>query len=824
MHLRHLLTLTSVIAFSLGSLGCKKPTSRLKTLENFASGKDVRVNACTAPADQLDRKDPRNKVAVFIDVGDTQFAKKLSVELILALSAVPDAAFKIFQAKNGKVLVTPDASKICNFKGALKFNGVSPVAKSCLVYTPFGTTSKKFLKAMEGATLVIVPDATAIRHGVVRSMGYMLADTLDKDTGFSALRVELTKAFISDMATSTVFSLKSHENLLGSEIDSIVRSNIARNRSNILEGARTDSAKVYNFMQLVIGEAFDSYYCRTGGTALFDKGVAERIKTPKDAPLFNYLTDTRLVMSYFFPRTFSVFKLVEAHMEGFASKLPELQFRNGRSDFESSGGFSLAGESSATAYSLTDNEVQSVSQRISDLEGMVRQNAILTRESHEQFQQKKTNYDSSWSDVWGTKKSEMDAAKAAYNYAQSREQALLKELQSVREEEKRYGSFSNTSSNDSFQTPNLKVETFDFNKELEKGVQDVAKTYGEKSGQALGAVGQAVGGDVGKAAGEGLGDGIGGVLGAFGKNTTDGISGFGKKITDTQQFVNDLAVDPTGTMMKQGREYIDGGIKRLESVQGFGKELITLDTTALGKRADGFVSNTTGIGTLYNTTKNVYNYATATSPEQLQAAIQAQYNTAGNSISELQAAVTQSALTEIKESNLIKPVVDRVTASMDYAQHQVKGMIVQGAGSYLDPSGSKYEKMKAGSGAFKMVKDSYENVNTAITAISENALPTEAIEGLTTGLSDYLKPNKRPAESSDTVIKTLQPTMTPLDSSSFDATSPMPAKQYNYAPSFAQATTTGALTPISNSNATTSDAHVKFWQDRDQGVGGNFGD
>ena len=54
-------------------------------------------------------------------------AKRVSAELLLALSAVPEAAFKIFQVENGKILITDDAARYCSFGGALKFEGKTPV-------------------------------------------------------------------------------------------------------------------------------------------------------------------------------------------------------------------------------------------------------------------------------------------------------------------------------------------------------------------------------------------------------------------------------------------------------------------------------------------------------------------------------------------------------------------------------------------------------------------------------------------------------------------------------------------------------------------------
>lgn len=817
------LFIPSVIAISLGLVACKPPqNSKVKSLENFAFGKDVRINACGVAEDQLEARDPRNKVAVFIDVKEASLAKKVSSELILALSAVPDAALRIFQAKNGKVLVTPDVAAICAVGGALKFNGQSPVASSCVLHTPFETTSGKFEQAMSGTTLVVAPDAAAIRHGVVRSMGYMVADALDVDPSFSLLRVELTKAFLTDMTTSSIFTLKAHEGLLGSGIDSIVRNNLADNQSNPLEGANTTSDRVYNFMQLVVGEAFDSYYCRTGGTALFAEDVAERIKEPKDAPLFAYLTDTRLVMSYFFPRTYSAFRLVEAHMEGFAAQFPSPQFRNGAKTTGSDGGFQLAeGNDKDSAFALADGGGQTVDTRASEFEQMIRQNAALTRETFDQWQQKKTAHDGSWTDVWGNKKSEMDAARSSYRFAQGREQALIQELQRVRDEEKRVGAGARTSSDRQFNVPDLKVGTFDANAELAKGVQATAKRYGDNVGQVSSAVnriqgrglgfivggatsgsfqggmdGAKMGEEIGAAWGKGIGDGVGGVLGSFGKIGTDSITATGKSITDTQKFANDLAVDPRGTMARKGREYVDSSIARLEGAQQFGRAVYNGDVNTVKTTVDQTLQNTLGVGTLYKTAQNSWAFYNARTPEEAQSAIQRQYDTAGQAISDAGSASFKGVKKSVMQTDRIKYVSDTLTAPRDYLV-RVSGVT---SASLLAPYVKGSSAVSQALEARDSLKRVWQNANAAVDAAGGkglNGFSTTPTGAMVKGINSIL-PKKDE-------VKTVKPQLGPADGIFFKDTSAVTTSGYAYSPSFkvpSRSGGQGALIPYKTTTTT----------------------
>jgi hypothetical protein len=703
-------------------VSCKKPAnSQVKTLENFALNSDVRINACSANIKDLEKDDPRKKIGAIIEVDNVEKAKILSVELMLALSAVPDEAMKIFIAQGGKVLISPDAPRFCAFGGAIRFKGKTPIFASCVVDIPNGSGKTVMQKGLEGRTLVMTPEPAVIRHGVVRTMGYMLADTLDNDAGFAKLKIELANAFLMDVASSSVFSLKAQEAILGENIDKIVRKNIKDRKSNLLQDSKASRAQVYQFLTYVMGESFDSYHCRSGDHASFDINLAKRIKKPSDATSFQYLTDTRKVMRHFFPRTYDVFRLVDAHMKGFASKLPNVKYRGESSN--------LALESAASELALDSSKT--VKQRNEELQELIRSQAKEVREAQEQYTNYKSKYDSSWGDVWGTKKSEMDTARAVYNLSQSREKALREELAQAQAEEKKLGGDAKTSSDRQFSEVSTKVEQFDFHKELAKGVEDTAKTYGKNSGSVAGYVGESVGGEVGKAFGEGLGDGVAGVLGAFGKKATDAIKQGSDSIDSNIQYSKDVIADPTlaaNDLLKYGKSRLtpsnvyDTTMKSVDRISKLGAEVLEGDTAKLYNRADTFIEAIPAAGSLYKTGKNVANFAMAKNLEEENAAIRAQRDLAADTIVDAGSAAFGGS----KILKQVNNTVDRYSPSaainkgIDSVKNSAQSRMMGGINSVSDlGTGQKPDQLRASINAPRNIEKAGETAKKTVEQLNK---------------------------------------------------------------------------------------------------------
>lgn len=289
-------------------------------------------------------------------------------------------------------------------------------------------------------------------------------------------------------------------------------------------------------------------------------------------------------MKNFFPATYKSFQLVNAHMAGVASKTPALP------------GGSVKAAASAPAAGLGLLEGQTVAERKKYLQDQIDANRQQFNDTRTQYLEKKDTYDNRWTDTWGTKKSEMDTAKAAYNFTENRARILDKQREELEAQEKAEGEKAQAANQQTFAKVDTKVETFDANAELRKGLKDTAKVYGDATAKGLGKAGEvvdkAVGGDgtIGRAAGEGIGEGTTGILTSIGDTTAGAIEGAQKKVEDTVKFTNDAIVDPTGTAKKVA----DGAVKKIDGAIEEGKNIVnevaTGDIDKLGKRVEDGVN------------------------------------------------------------------------------------------------------------------------------------------------------------------------------------------------------------------------------------------
>jgi hypothetical protein len=196
----------------------------------------------------------------------------------------------------------------------------------------------------------------------------------------------------------------------------------------------------------------------------------------------------------------------------------------------------------------------------------------------------------------------------------------------------------------------------------------------------------------------------------------------------------------------------------------------------------------------------------------------------GPSISDVQSALVKQAKKELAESSYIKPVIEELNRPGEYLNHQVKGMIVNGVTPFVSSeSDSSFSAMKKAVGAINFAEQGWERAQKVIDVIDDNKLPTSALAAATASVSNWGK-----SENSPPRAPTMQPTLTPMDSGNLNDSSPFTSKQYSYSPSFAQPTSSGTLSAPSSSGSSfgssNADAHVQYWESRDQGVGGDSSD
>lgn len=279
-------------AISSGISGCKgsqqnqQGTSETKSLDNFAAGTTVRQNACqgsypVALDDGAIRFDPKY-TATAAEKAELRSAVKSY------LSAVPTDMQNIFKNWGGSVLITPEANAICTKLFADRnedryVHRGREDADSCYIYAEAGQGKAYF-------TIVHKPDREAIRHGGVRVFGYMFSQFFPRlvnaddtsqskyrlvrepSTQVSALKLQLSQAFLQDMVAVGRYDLRNLDTFLGDGGGTIVRRNIAEGKDPLagVRWAFTDENSVSaaasqlrrsRFEDFVFAEAFDSFRC-----------------------------------------------------------------------------------------------------------------------------------------------------------------------------------------------------------------------------------------------------------------------------------------------------------------------------------------------------------------------------------------------------------------------------------------------------------------------------------------------------------------------------------------------------------------------------------
>ena len=275
----------------------KKPSSRLKTLDNFANG-TRNLNACAG--NPALASDPGLKVILGALEPRIQWSTKKDHAGLLdainkSFTAVPPAFQTTFMSLGGQIIVSSDSNMICTGaerKSALKNTKISnseyktfsegmDEVGSCYLFMPPSVYKKE--KGRDGQLIaIVIPDnATEIQHSFVRMFGYLTAEMyshlyFDKNStsvvwssvenaGFSRWKGTLADAFLSDIQGS---------------------STVAARFKNYTAGGSSTPPEKRAFADSVYAEAFDSFFCKAYA---------------------NDATNTRSRMAKQFPSTYSKF-------------------------------------------------------------------------------------------------------------------------------------------------------------------------------------------------------------------------------------------------------------------------------------------------------------------------------------------------------------------------------------------------------------------------------------------------------------------------------------------------------------------------------------
>ncbi len=269
--MKHVLILLLILT---SFCNCKKmfgSMSKIKSLDNFAAGRTVRNNQCVGNEDHsnLNFNFVINDDAVVIP------KEKFSLAFSNAIKAVPNDILKMFSDPtliNGKIILSSRIGDYCIG------------AKACVKTVQFKNSSK----AMLG--IYISNDDSVVSFDLVRQFGFFfsqhlsyITDEQNRSVMLNA-KAKLARLFLSDVVNKKLYSLKTMERYFGTESIKLLLMEIAKPSSNDpgvvskgeysfferlsfkMDGESSvreeeHEYRLNSFLDLVAGEAFDSYFC-----------------------------------------------------------------------------------------------------------------------------------------------------------------------------------------------------------------------------------------------------------------------------------------------------------------------------------------------------------------------------------------------------------------------------------------------------------------------------------------------------------------------------------------------------------------------------------
>ena len=162
----------------IASFGCKPQSqSELQSLDNYAAGKTINTNFCSASASELKPQKDRLLLSdrILFDAEtakDSAKMKDLRAQVVAALSAVPTNVQKMYLAMDGYVYVHAKTEELC---GAKKSDNLDDHACFRFGRDPDGKRERVL-------DIYVQPTREAIRHNVVRQFGYVYTQFLARMT------------------------------------------------------------------------------------------------------------------------------------------------------------------------------------------------------------------------------------------------------------------------------------------------------------------------------------------------------------------------------------------------------------------------------------------------------------------------------------------------------------------------------------------------------------------------------------------------------------------------------------------------------------------
>lgn len=373
-----------ISGFLIGALafsGCKpSDNASVKTIDNFAKGKDIHKNSCSgAPEVKKSRISAINDLKISVDINGRKTDPTLVGEVKESLTALPSEFIALFSAMSVGIMITDKTNETCahalpmdSEKRKLFLNGEASFS-SCQVRS--NDTARK---NGVGVIIFVSPTIGDIRHSLIRSMAYALVDSasyLKSDSngklsfgeipnkGLEEFRGLLAKAFLADITSNEKMnSVRAYmeDAYLGSGAFQTIVNNVDKSTadsSKIWDGVEfktsSELREAYRaaFEKTLFADAFDSFYCNTH--AKYDSKLAEKAfyetealnQNDRDAALKN----TKLVFRDLFPQTFKIFEKMEPSLLAGADEIAGLNAPKASGKAE----FGLAGATSSRSTSTS---------------------------------------------------------------------------------------------------------------------------------------------------------------------------------------------------------------------------------------------------------------------------------------------------------------------------------------------------------------------------------------------------------------------------------------------------------------------------------------
>lgn len=316
----------SIVIALLLTIACKKNSGDVKTIDNFSSKTDLRVNFCGINSSKWPEKDSIiREIPVRIEAVGENLQDELTRELYSSLQTIPKSMLVSWADFGGKILLTSAAGQYCTLGESIK--GVDSSSIGSCVYNFDAATAKN--PNFAGLTMIIQANKDIIRNSTTRTFGYFYTQqggqkvyTAKPGTNpviFDILQTALVTAYIDEINRSSIFTNSTLAGFIGRKDADVISKNVQTGKA-LYAGVNADRAKLALFQNHLTAEMFDSFNCLADESiSFFDQALVAKSLQAKNPKLLAKITNTRKLAEALFPKTSKVFEQVQKHLENVAT-------------------------------------------------------------------------------------------------------------------------------------------------------------------------------------------------------------------------------------------------------------------------------------------------------------------------------------------------------------------------------------------------------------------------------------------------------------------------------------------------------------------------